>query len=65
VLAGVCGALLAGGLDPLNSGSVGAFVHGLAGIVASGLPPRPISATDIVASIGAALSIAGRSGGLP
>jgi NAD(P)H-hydrate repair Nnr-like enzyme with NAD(P)H-hydrate dehydratase domain len=47
--------LLAGGLEPFDAGSVGAFVHGLAGIVASGMPQRPISATDLVANIRAAL----------
>jgi hydroxyethylthiazole kinase-like uncharacterized protein yjeF len=65
VLSGVCGALLAGGLDPLDAGSVGAFVHGLAGVVASGVPPRPITATDITASIRAALSIPADLSDLP
>ncbi len=59
VLAGVCGALLAGGLDPLDAGSVGAFVHGWAGIAASGVPAHPISASDIVTSLSAAMSIHG------
>jgi NAD(P)H-hydrate repair Nnr-like enzyme with NAD(P)H-hydrate dehydratase domain len=31
VLAGAVGALLAQGLDPLDAGSVGAYLHGLAG----------------------------------
>lgn len=35
VLAGLCGALLAGGLDPLDAGSVGAWLHGLAGRLAA------------------------------
>ena len=35
VLAGLCGALLAGGLDPFDAGSVGAWLHGLAGRLAS------------------------------
>ena len=43
VLAGLCGALLAGGLDPFDAGSVGAWLHGLAGrLAAEG--GRPISA---------------------
>jgi hydroxyethylthiazole kinase-like uncharacterized protein yjeF len=48
VLSGVCGSLLAAGLDPLEAGSVGAFLHGLAGLRASGRPPRPITAMDLV-----------------
>lgn len=35
VLAGLCAALLAGGLDPLDAGSVGAWLHGLAGRLAA------------------------------
>ena len=35
VLAGLCGALLAGGLDPFDAGSVGAWLHGLAGRLAA------------------------------
>jgi ADP-dependent NAD(P)H-hydrate dehydratase / NAD(P)H-hydrate epimerase len=31
VLAGLCGALLAAGLDPLDAGAVGAWLHGAAG----------------------------------
>lgn len=49
VLAGLCGALLGGGLDPFDAGSVGAFLHGLAGRLASdGAPP---SATDVLAAL--------------
>ncbi|HVV75063.1 MAG TPA: NAD(P)H-hydrate dehydratase [Mycobacteriales bacterium] len=56
VLSGICGALLAGGVDALDAGSAGAFVHGLAGLLACGVPARPISATDIIVSIGPAIS---------
>jgi hydroxyethylthiazole kinase-like uncharacterized protein yjeF len=35
VLAGLCGTLLAGGLDPFDAGSVGAWLHGLAGRLAA------------------------------
>jgi hydroxyethylthiazole kinase-like uncharacterized protein yjeF len=44
VLAGVCGTLLAGGLDALDAGSVAAFLHGLAGLRGG----APIHAFDIV-----------------
>ena len=47
VLAGLCGALLAGGLDPFDAGSVAAWLHGLAGrIAAEG--GRPVSASGVV-----------------
>jgi hydroxyethylthiazole kinase-like uncharacterized protein yjeF len=49
VLAGACGALLAGGLDPLDAGSVGAYLHGLAGRLAS--EGGPISARDVLAAL--------------
>jgi hydroxyethylthiazole kinase-like uncharacterized protein yjeF len=39
VLTGACGALLAAGLSPLDAGSVGAHLHGLAARLAAGLPP--------------------------
>ncbi|HWC34684.1 MAG TPA: NAD(P)H-hydrate dehydratase [Mycobacteriales bacterium] len=55
VLSGICGALLAGGLDPLDAGSAGAFVHGLAGLLASGEPAAPITAPDILRAIPAAV----------
>jgi NAD(P)H-hydrate repair Nnr-like enzyme with NAD(P)H-hydrate dehydratase domain len=35
VLAGLCGSLLAGGLSPLDAGSVGAYLHGAAGQLAA------------------------------
>jgi hydroxyethylthiazole kinase-like uncharacterized protein yjeF len=47
VLSGLCGALLAAGLDPLEAGSVGAYLHGLAG----GLAPVPVSAEDVLAAV--------------
>jgi hydroxyethylthiazole kinase-like uncharacterized protein yjeF len=52
VLSGACGALLAQGLRPLDAGSVGAFLHGLAGSLATRAGDRveaPISATDLLA----------------
>ncbi|MGZ4609211.1 MAG: NAD(P)H-hydrate dehydratase [Actinomycetes bacterium] len=50
VLAGLCGALLAGGLDPFDAGSVGAWLHGLAGrLAAEG--GAPIAASDVLAAL--------------
>jgi hydroxyethylthiazole kinase-like uncharacterized protein yjeF len=65
VLAGVCGALLAAGLEPLDAGSAGAFIHGLAGLSASGWAEHPISATAIVDNLPAALSRLGNPGDAP
>ena len=48
VLSGVCGALLAAGLEPLDAASAGAFLHGLAGLLAAGSPAASITAMDIV-----------------
>jgi hydroxyethylthiazole kinase-like uncharacterized protein yjeF len=56
VLSGVCGTLLAAGLNPLDAGSAGAFVHGLAGLLASGSPPGPISAMDVVGGVAEAIA---------
>jgi hydroxyethylthiazole kinase-like uncharacterized protein yjeF len=53
VLAGLCGALLAGGLDPFDAGSVGAWVHGLAGRLA-GDGGAPVSAYDVIDHLPAA-----------
>ena len=53
VLAGLCGALLAGGLDPFDAGSVGAWLHGLAGRLASD-GGAPVSAYDVVDHLPAA-----------
>ena len=58
VLSGVCGALLAGGLRPLDAGAAGAFVHGLAGLVASGAPASPITADGVVDAIPEAIRLA-------
>jgi ADP-dependent NAD(P)H-hydrate dehydratase / NAD(P)H-hydrate epimerase len=44
VLAGLCGALLAGGLSPFDAGSVGAFLHAAAARLASGGGPLTASA---------------------
>jgi hydroxyethylthiazole kinase-like uncharacterized protein yjeF len=46
VLAGLCGALLAGGLSPLDAGSVGAFLHAAAARLASGGGPLTASAVS-------------------
>ena len=54
VLAGLCGALLAGGLGPFDAGSVGAWLHGLAGRLA-GEGGRPVSAADVLAALPAAV----------
>jgi ADP-dependent NAD(P)H-hydrate dehydratase / NAD(P)H-hydrate epimerase len=53
VLAGLCGALLAGGLDPFDAGSVGAWLHGLAGRLAAD-GGAPVSAHDVVDHLPAA-----------
>jgi NAD(P)H-hydrate repair Nnr-like enzyme with NAD(P)H-hydrate dehydratase domain len=54
VLAGLGGALLAGGLVPLEAGSIAAFVHGLAGQVAAERSGAP-SAQDLLAALPEAL----------
>jgi hydroxyethylthiazole kinase-like uncharacterized protein yjeF len=55
VLSGICGALLAGGLSAFDAASVGAFVHGLSGLRAAGVPAVAITATDLVAHVPGAL----------
>lgn len=45
VLAGLVGTLLAAGLDPVDAGSLGALVHGLAGHAAN--PGGPVRALDV------------------
>jgi hydroxyethylthiazole kinase-like uncharacterized protein yjeF len=44
VLSGGCGTLLAAGLTPLDAGSAGAHLHGLAGLLASSGAPTSASA---------------------
>lgn len=50
VLGGVCGALLAAGLDPLRAGALAALAHGVAGDRAN--PGGPVRAMDIAHEIG-------------
>jgi hydroxyethylthiazole kinase-like uncharacterized protein yjeF len=52
VLAGLCGALLAAGLDPLDAGSVGAYLHAAAARLASSA--GPITAMTIAGALPAA-----------
>lgn len=49
VLAGVAGALLAAGLSPYDAGSCAAYLHGLAGRIAS--DGAPLAAADVAAAI--------------
>jgi NAD(P)H-hydrate repair Nnr-like enzyme with NAD(P)H-hydrate dehydratase domain len=49
VLSGVIGALLAAGLDPIEAGSLGAWVHGRAAETASA--GGPITAEDVLAAV--------------
>jgi hydroxyethylthiazole kinase-like uncharacterized protein yjeF len=55
VLSGVCGALLAGGLSALDAGSVGAFLHGLAALLATGTPRASVTAMQIADFVPAAV----------
>lgn len=50
VLSGLGAALLGSGLDPRDAGSVAAFLHGLAGRLASE-PDVPITAQDVLAAL--------------
>jgi hydroxyethylthiazole kinase-like uncharacterized protein yjeF len=54
-LSGICGTLLASGLPSLDAGSAGAFLHGLAGLLASGSPAAPIVAAQIAEHVPAAI----------
>ena len=49
VLSGIIGALLAAGLDPIEAGSLGAWVHGQAAKTASA--GGPITAEDVLAAV--------------
>jgi hydroxyethylthiazole kinase-like uncharacterized protein yjeF len=62
VLSGLAGALMGTGLDPLDAGSVAAYVHGVAGQLATKSTPYP-SATTILDVLPNALHrLAGRPG---
>ena len=52
VLAGLCGSLVAAGLDPFDAGSVGSWLHGAAAVVAGG--GGPVTAPDVAAALPAA-----------
>jgi NAD(P)H-hydrate repair Nnr-like enzyme with NAD(P)H-hydrate dehydratase domain len=47
VLSGLTGSLLAAGLDPVDAGSVGAYLHGLAARLVDG----PLVAVDVAAAV--------------
>lgn len=49
VLAGLCGALIAAGLDPFDAGSVGAWLHGAAAAHAGG--GGPVTAPDVARGV--------------
>jgi len=49
VLAGLIGGLLAGGLSAYDAASVGAYVHGAAGLLAA--RSGPVAAGDLVATL--------------
>lgn len=53
VLAGLCGSLLAAGLDPLRAGAVGAWLHAAAATYASG--GRPVTASGVAAALPAVI----------
>jgi hydroxyethylthiazole kinase-like uncharacterized protein yjeF len=55
VLSGVCGALLASGLSASDAGSAGAFLHGLAALIATGTPAVSITAMEIADALPAAI----------
>jgi hydroxyethylthiazole kinase-like uncharacterized protein yjeF len=49
VLAGLCGSLLAAGLDPLDAGAAGSWLHGAAAVLAGG--GGPVTAPDVAAAL--------------
>jgi ADP-dependent NAD(P)H-hydrate dehydratase / NAD(P)H-hydrate epimerase len=49
VLAGLCGSLLAAGLDPWDAGSVGAWLHGAAAVLAG--RNGPVTAGDVARAL--------------
>ena len=49
VLAGLCGALVAAGLEPADAGAVGAWLHGAAAVAAGG--SGPVTAGQVAAAI--------------
>jgi hydroxyethylthiazole kinase-like uncharacterized protein yjeF len=51
VLAGLIGSLLAAGLDAFDAARVGAWLHGRAGTIASGMGAHPISAEDVASAL--------------
>jgi hydroxyethylthiazole kinase-like uncharacterized protein yjeF len=57
VLAGICGTLLAAGLSALDAGAAGAFLHGLAALLAAGDPAAPVTAGEIAATLPEAVRV--------
>ncbi|MFF2745221.1 NAD(P)H-hydrate dehydratase [Kitasatospora sp. NPDC058048] len=51
VLAGLAGSLLAAGLAPLDAASVAAYLHGLAGREAAGVPGAPTTALAVAGAL--------------
>jgi NAD(P)H-hydrate repair Nnr-like enzyme with NAD(P)H-hydrate dehydratase domain len=49
VLSGICGALLAAGLDPFDAGSVGSWLHGAAAVTAG--DGGPVTAPDVARAV--------------
>ena len=50
-LAGICGALLARGIDPFTAGQAGAFINDKAGEIASQALKEGLTATDLIEAI--------------